>query len=169
MLEKWRSHRFTEYLNWCFSLPGRGSMKSVIQGFPDWRRSWKKETAVSKASVVADEQMVNCSAFMISIYQKRTNLAPDLANQLFGHRPGERSRPLFPQLLTPGLQAHCLSPSMMMWLWVDEQGGRDLSTVSWRQFWKLTVGHFGLKIISIYIHLKFVERSKILSDKFYLH
>ena len=30
-----------------------------IQGFPDWRSSWKKWTLVSKASVVADEQMVN--------------------------------------------------------------------------------------------------------------
>ena len=34
-------------------------MDSEIQGFPDWRSSWKKESTVNKASEVVDEQMVN--------------------------------------------------------------------------------------------------------------
>ena len=41
------------------SLPDVARMLNEIQGFPDWRSSWKKWTAVSKASEVADEQMVN--------------------------------------------------------------------------------------------------------------
>ena len=42
------------------SLPGCGGiLKNVIQGVPEWRRIWKKLRFVKKASVVADEQMVN--------------------------------------------------------------------------------------------------------------
>ena len=41
-----------------------------IQGFPDWRSSWKKWTAVSKASEVADEQMVNWKEGEISVRSK---------------------------------------------------------------------------------------------------
>ena len=40
------------------SLPG-GSKNSENHGFPDWRRSWKKEMLVRKASEVAEEQIVN--------------------------------------------------------------------------------------------------------------
>ena len=36
-----------------------GIVSNVIQGFPDWRRMWKKWMMVKKASEVADEQMVN--------------------------------------------------------------------------------------------------------------
>ena len=35
------------------------SLTSTIQGFPDWRCSWKKWRVVNKASENADEQMVN--------------------------------------------------------------------------------------------------------------
>ena len=49
----------TVNLNVWSSLPGVGTKERKIQGFPDWRSSWKKTSLVSKASVVTDEQMVN--------------------------------------------------------------------------------------------------------------
>ena len=49
----------TVNLNMWSSLPGVGTKERKIQGFPDWRSSWKKTSLVSKASVVAEEQMVN--------------------------------------------------------------------------------------------------------------
>ena len=53
-----KSH-ITVNLNVFPSLPDVARMLNEIQGFPDWRSSWKKWTADSKASEVADEQMVN--------------------------------------------------------------------------------------------------------------
>ena len=55
----WKYH-FTVNLKMGSSLPGCGGiLKNEIQGFPESRSIVKKLRLVKKASVVADEQMVN--------------------------------------------------------------------------------------------------------------
>ena len=124
------------------------SMHSEIQGFPDCRRSWKKERAVVKASEVADEQMVNWKAGKIS---KSDFIlpAPDLAEQLFGHQPGGHSRQQFPQSHKQKVQARYQSPSIQMRGWVGEQGGIDWPTVAW---WSSSVKHLTWQIFSPCVH-----------------
>ena len=89
--------QFTDNLNMLSSPPNK---ESETQEFPDCRRSWKKRRGVSKASDVADEQMVNWTG-KISKYQA----APDLEEQLFCQQPVGRSQQHFPQLHIQEVQA----------------------------------------------------------------
>ena len=114
----WKSH-FTVNLKMGSSLPGWGGiLKNEIQGFPESRSIVKKLMLVKKASVSADEQMVNwerklkyCQMF-----------APGMAEWLFDPQPGEQSWKYFPRLHTEEARDHCRSPSSQMWFWVGKQG-----------------------------------------------
>ena len=128
------------------------SMVNVIQGFPDWRRRPKKWMVVIKASDIADEHMVNCKVGKISTMTQFNVHAPDLAEQPFCQKPGERSRQHYPQRHKRRVQARCLSPSSQMWGEVGEQGGIDWPTVA--SCSKLTPGYWSalVKLCKTFSH-----------------
>ena len=123
-----------------------GCISSVIQGSPDWWRSWKKWTTEIIASEVADEQMVNWRAGKKSKSNKLP--APGLEDWLCCQKPEGRSRQHF-SLYKHVLQARYQSPSIQMRGWVGEREDKDWSTVAWCQFWKLTASQSGQALQNI--------------------
>ena len=121
-------YEFTVNLKMGLSLPGGGGiLKNEIQGFPESRSIVKKLRLVKKASVVADEQMVN--------WKRKLKCclicAPGMAGWLFGRQPGEHSRQHLSQLHAQEIRHRCQSPSSQICFWDGEQGRTDSTQTAW--------------------------------------